>query len=440
MAFLLCCTDENPSRDIQSEIGFNLIGRQGWTATRGISVNDINLQSVYADNVGVVAFLSGTGSEYIPQQTLFSPNATNALWHTSDRYFWPAEGSLKFWAWAPATLPAGEGSGFTPVFSADRNVMTFSYSMQTPDPVAQNDALAQPDLVVACATAGRNTDNGGVTLSFSHPLASITFSAGDVRDGFIRSIALKNILGSGECVFDGSSLLWTPSGSPMTFTQTFNAAVSGGISNQPVTMAGETFGERTFMTVPQTLGADAAIEVVFDDGTEVTTLTHPLSGTVWLAGMSYNYRISLTPELPDGYGISVEETFNGSVKSHVNMKNNTEKNLYIRAAIIANWVNEAGDIVASCDFQHSGSLAGFNVFSVGGRWTMHTDGFIYYKKAIRSGRSTTDLFTSYTPGTPPVAGSRLEMTIIIQGVEYDRNMRLAEEAWGHNLPLAGSIE
>lgn len=439
-ALLSCSRDESPALLTRTEIGFNLTEQLEWQATRGISVNEANIQSVYADNVGVTAFLAGEGSEYIPQQTLFQPNVSDNLWHTSDRYYWPENGSLTFWAWAPLNLPAGQGSGFTPAFSDEGNVMSFNYSMQAPDPVAKADALAQPDLVIARTNADRNTQNGGVTLTFSHPLASIIFTAGDVRDGIIRSISLKNIKGSGECVFDGNSFTWAASGSLQTYTQTFDAAVNEGQSGQPVTLAGEPLGKRTFMVIPQELGTDAAIEVVFDDGTEVTTLSHPLSSTVWAAGRSYNYRISLTPAYPDGYGISVEEIFNGYIKSHVSMKNNTDKNLYIRAAIVANWVDAEGNIVAPCDIHREGVMIDLNILSIGGRWTRHSDGFLYYKKAIRPGRSTWNLFTSYVPGLPPVPGSRLEMTILVQGVEYDRNMKLAEMAWGPNLPLAGSLE
>ena len=440
VTLLSCINDETAVRSGHQEIGFSLNGQTEWHTTRGVAVNDVNMESVYADNVGVVAFKAGDGSEYIPQQPLLSPNASDLLWHTAGRYYWPQSGSLIFWAWAPMELPSGKGSGFTPIFSDDRNVMSFSYAMQSPDAAVRADAVTQSDLVIARTVADRNTGNGGVSLSFIHPLTSVTFSAGDVRDGIIRTISLKNIMGSGECVYDGSSIVWTPSGSPATFIQTFNATVSEGLYGQPVTLAGEPLGERTFMVIPQTLGTGTAIEVVFDDGVETSVLSYPLDGTEWLAGMNCNYRISLTPNYPDGYGISVEETFDGYEKSHVSMKNNTEKNLYIRAAIIANWVDADGSIVAPCNIQTDGSISGFDVFSVGGRWTLHSDGFLYYKKAIRPGKNTLDLFTKYTPGTPAVAGSMLEMTIMIQGVEYDKNMKLAEKAWGVNLPLAGSIE
>lgn len=170
-------------------------------------------------------------------------------------------------------------------------------------------------------------------------------------------------------------------------------------------------------------------------------ISGPKTG-VWKAGTQHTYTISLPPFISpdDSEGITVEESFDGYTKTHVAISNSSDCNLYLRAMIEANWVDAGGNIVAPCDISGEGSIQGFNVLSNGGRWTLYSDGFYYYKKAIRPGRQSLDLFTAYTPGPAPVPGCHLEVTVAAQAVKYDVNQKVAKGAWGFNIPLAGSIE
>ena len=409
------------------EIGFVPTESQ-LPGTKGIPVASDNIATLYADNVRIVAFRDR--GEYIPSQRLLSPSGENPLWHTSERYFWPESGSLDFWAWAPAELNAS--------FDEEHSILSFGYSLPVPDPDTKQDALQQQDIVLTRIIADRTSYDGGVPLDFSHPLSSIVFRAGTMRDGIIRSITLRGVAGSGECIFDGNGLTWSISGGLLDFTQTFNAPVSTSETGLPITMAGSTNGERTFLMIPQILGDSASLDFVFDDGSEVRTFSHSLAGSFWKAGTSYTYTISLTPESTTE--ISVEEDFDGYTKSNLSIGNSSGYNIYIRAMIEANWVNADGDIVAPCDINREGTFVGFNISSTGGRWTRHTDGFYYYKKAIRPGRNTVNLFTSYIPGPAPASGCHLEMTVSAQAVKYETNQRSAREAWGNDIPVAGSIE
>lgn len=398
------------------------------SGTKGIPATSDNVATLYADNVRIVAFRDK--GEYIPSQTLLSPSGENPLWHTSERYFWPESGSLDFWAWAPAELNAA--------FDEENSTLSFDFSLPVPDPDTKQDALGQRDIVLARIVADRASYEGGVPLDFSHPLSSIVFRAGTMRDGIIRSITLRSVAGSGECIFDGNGFVWRTGDGLLDFTQTFNAPVSASETGLPITMAGPTSGERTFIMIPQVLGDSASLDIVFDDGSEVRTFSHSLAGSVWEAGTSYTYTISLTPESTTE--ISVEEDFDGYTKSHLSISNDSGHNVYVRAMIEANWVNADGDIVAPCDINREGTFVGFNVSSTGGRWTRHTDGFYYYKKAIRPGRKTANLFTSYIPGPAPVSGCHLEMTVSAQAVKYETNQKSARVAWGKDIPVAGSIE
>ena len=358
------------------EIGFVPTESQ-LPGTKGIPVASDNIATLYADNVRIVAFRDR--GEYIPSQRLLSPSGENPLWHTSERYFWPESGSLDFWAWAPAELNAS--------FNEEHSILSFGYSLPVPDPDTKQDALQQQDIVLTRIIADRASYEGGV---------------------------------------------------PLDFTQTFNAPVSTSETGLPITMAGSTNGERTFLMIPQILGDSASLDFVFDDGREVRTFSHSLAGSVWKAGTSYTYTISLTPESTTE--ISVEEDFDGYTKSNLAISNSSDHNIYIRAMIEANWVNGDGDIITTCDINREGTFVGFNISSTGGRWTRHTDGFYYYKKAVRPGRKTANLFTSYIPGPAPVSGCHLEMTVSAQAVEYENNQRSARKAWGYDIPVTGAIE
>ena len=410
--------------DASCGIGFTVADSQaGYTGTdgstpqtKGMPVTSDNIATLYADNACIVAFRGA--DEYIPQQPLLSPSVENGRWHTAQNYFWPESGSLDFWAWAPADIEAA--------FSEDRSALSFSYALPAPDTDAMQDATAQHDIVMAHTTAGRVSYDGGVPLVFGHPLASVGFRCGTLRSGTIRTISLCNVAGGGVCVFDGENFDWKVSGSTATFTQHFDDS------------SGDEGGSQPFFMIPQTLGGDAMLEVVFDDGADITTYSHSLAGGVWKAGTSHIYAISIPEGTSDE--IFVEEIFDGYTKTNVSVCNNSSHNVFLRAMIVANWVDDDGCIVAPCDISREGTVRGFNVSSNGGRWTLYSDGYYYYKKALRPGTSTANLFTSYTPGPAPVSGSHLEITIATQAVEYDVNQRLARAAWGHNIPITGAIE
>ena len=420
--------DLEPQRPVDGgEIGFTLAGGEE-SQTKGLPAASDNIAMLYADNVRVAAFRDR--GEYIPSQLLYSPSDDNALWHTSESYFWPESGSLDFWAWAPATLDV--------TFDDAHSSLSFGFSLPAPDSERKQDALGQQDVVLARIAADRASYGGAVPLNFSHPLSSIVFRAGAMRDGIIRSISLRNVVGMGECTFDGADFVWSADGDPLTFTQVFDIPVSASLADQPVTMDGATNGERTFLMIPQTLRNDAALDIVFDDGVSVRTYSHSLAGGVWKAGTSHTYTISLSSDTSEG--ITVEEIFGGYTKNYVAIRNNSDRSVYIRAMIEANWVDADGCIVAPCDIRDDGIILDFNVFSVGGRWSFHSDGFYYYKKAVRPGHKTFELFTSYIPGRVPVPGSHLEMTVAAQAVEYDVYKKSAVEAWGSDIPVTRAVE
>lgn len=202
------------------------------------------------------------------------------LYETTDgTYYWPVGKDLDFYAWAPI-----EG-GF-PKLGEDATpeaLQTLSYTV--PD-----DAAKQQDLVVASntdATAGQS-----VGLTFKHICTAVKFVVGDeMQPGSIVSVALKGIQNTGTYNMTSG---WTNVSGLADYTQTLNKETTG---NESVG-AEITTTEGTFMMLPQTLPADASVEVVFHSNATNTDriLSAPIGGTEWPEGKTVTYKLSITPE------------------------------------------------------------------------------------------------------------------------------------------------
>ena len=98
---------------------------------------------------------------------------------------------------------------------------------------------------------------------------------------------------------------------------------------------------------------------------------------------------------PGEVTIQVDETFNGTTKSDVRIKNTGNVPAYIRVALVPAWVDDEGNIAAKpaslkldCDITWGDD---FNQF-----WFEGTDGFYYCKTFINPGDSTPILIKSCT--------------------------------------------
>ena len=116
----------------------------------------------------------------------------------------------------------------------------------------------------------------------------------------------------------------------------------------------------------------------------------------------------------DGSVISIDlsDKVSGVVKSDVVIKSYGSGEAWIRAAIVANWYDDEGNIVAPWD-ESQGTFTG----RPGTGWTKNADGMYYYGSKVTRSSSISALFGTYTkPAVPPVAGAHLEMTIMVQAI------------------------
>ena len=106
---------------------------------------------------------------------------------------------------------------------------------------------------------------------------------------------------------------------------------------------------------------------------------------------------------------AVEEKFDNQTKSDVKIKNTGKTDAWIRATVVADWCDSDGKVVAPW----TDNITNYN----NTQWTKGTGDYYYYNSIVAGGATTGNLFDSYAPGTAPVDGAHLEMTIVCQAVQ-----------------------
>lgn len=232
----------------------------------------------------------GVSANYISkkdgvERSLF-PNEEATLngsyWFTSSNATWPLDGSVSFYAYAPYNDASLSLQGSDAVVKNK----TIHYTANTVD------LSKQPDLIVAKSESNAftsSTANKAVDLSFSHALTAITFSiSADMIPGTVKSITVSGVYGQGDYDFSNASWPSTSLANPSTYVITLNdASVKAGESKVL------TDKNSALMMIPQNLGPNAKVSMVFNDGAKKDkTVSFSLDGTSWKAGNHITYVLS----------------------------------------------------------------------------------------------------------------------------------------------------
>lgn len=254
-------------------------------------------------------------------------------WFVAGNKTWPLDCSVSFYAYAPyndASLSLQGSNDFV------KN-KTIRYTANT-------DFSKQPDLIVAKSENNAftsSTANKAVGLSFSHALTAITFSiSADMIPGTVKSITVSGVYGQGD--YDFSKASWVPlANSSSTYAITLNASVKAGESKAL------TDKNSALMMIPQDLGADAKVSMVFNDDAKDKTVSFSLDGTSWTAGKHITYVLSSSKITTLKMGKLTYPTGWNSVNEGANAKNlirtayapNTSAGLFV--------VNEEKKVIAA---------------------------------------------------------------------------------------------
>lgn len=247
-----------------------------------------SMQTTMYDQFSVVAQLKNSDGNIAPRYYMNEvATKQGVVWQPSSSiYYWPDNGSLRFLAWAPLDAELDE-SPVKP--SEDVNKTTIKYTVPA-------ELSKQRDLVAA-ATGYNASPAGGVcapvSLQFKHLCTAVVVKTGaTMAPGTIKSVTVTNVRNSGT--YDMLSSAWTLTDATANYT------VSPDMATSSTTAEGTKLNadDATFMLLPQTLGADSELEVLFHDNISGRDrlLTASLNGAEWPMGKTVTYRLSITPE------------------------------------------------------------------------------------------------------------------------------------------------
>lgn len=247
-----------------------------------------SMQTTMYDQFNVVAQLKKSDGNIAPRYYMNEvATKQGVVWQPSSSiYYWPDNGSLRFLAWAPLDAELDE-SPVKP--SEDVNKTTIKYTVPA-------ELSKQRDLVAA-ATCYNASPAGGVcapvSLQFKHLCTAVVVKTGaTMAPGTIKSVTVTNVRNSGT--YDMLRSAWTLNDATTSYT------VSPDMATGSTTAEGTKLNadDATFMLLPQTLGADSKLEVMFHDNISGRDrlLTASLNGAEWPMGKTVTYRLSITPE------------------------------------------------------------------------------------------------------------------------------------------------
>lgn len=247
-----------------------------------------SMQTTMYDQFNVVAQLKKSDGNIAPRYYMNEvATKQGVVWQPSSSiYYWPDNGSLRFLAWAPLDAELDE-SPVKP--SEDVNKTTIKYTVPA-------ELSKQRDLVAA--VTGYNASPAGgvcapVSLQFKHLCTAVVVKTGaTMAPGTIKSVTVTNVRNSGT--YDMLRSAWTLNDATISYT------VSPDMATGSTTAEGTKLNadDATFMLLPQTLGADSKLEVMFHDNISGRDrlLTASLNGAEWPMGKTVTYRLSITPE------------------------------------------------------------------------------------------------------------------------------------------------
>ena len=313
---------------------------------------------------------------------------------------------------------------------------------------------------------------GGTPILFNHALTGVKFAIGNESDELanvkIKSITITGLVSEGSCVLtpakeneyrdekdttfsSKTAAVWTLKstkgtftseefGDPVAFTNGGSFENNGKYGNSfaPTTInnpkantqnLNDTDATQTFWVIPQQITNDVKLIIEYsEDGgktypTWEVNFGEALHGVKWEAGQLRTYTIKV-----DFVNVMIEDTVNivkkesesedefvsyeGSTKTGMIITNTGNTDVYVRAAIIGQWLDEDGNPVFGFTDRTAGEvvevaswyedqfgtnptythgeftgLAGYKNFS-SDYWVKGSDGYYYYKYVVPANKGT----------------------------------------------------
>lgn len=128
---------------------------------------------------------------------------------------------------------------------------------------------------------------------------------------------------------------------------------------------------------------------------------------------------------------TVSETFNGTTKENVQIKNTGTTDAYIRATYVVNWLNKDGSIAPV----PQGTIPNGYELSIsenpGKAWTKGTDGYFYYLTPVAPGGLTDGSLVNCTVTYPQGVEPEYILSVeILATAVQSTPAKAVQEAWG----------
>ena len=283
--------DNPPQPETQKEIRLDAALwqiMQGAPSRRVSTYDDVDALQDEGSFTAAV-YVANSTTAYISPVTVNWDN-TNSKWVFSDgKHYWPASGSLDFFAYMPAEVPDYITSG--PTYTTARNPqftctdLPLTYDCASPT-AGQGSGLQE--FILAMTTGRTKALDGadGVTMTFKHPFAKIKFqlSSATTTNVTVNNISMEGLVTSGSCSFDGATSTWTSQSGSETMTLTVELQRYA------------TEGTPWLLMIPNNYGSkNLSVNVTWTEWDEEYTRTYTTPLTInWVAGYSYTYNLTIT--------------------------------------------------------------------------------------------------------------------------------------------------
>lgn len=487
-------------------------------ATKGTPAYTENVGKLY-ENMGVVikngnTELLNTTGFYAMDDEIYEDGG----WRYQGEFDgWPDEDTaLDFYLWMPV-----DAAITNPVYGKASGKQTITFDYTTPAKAEDQQDLIFAARPLSKGVHDAKLPAGAPVL-FNHALTAVKFAIENYdadKNITIKSITFSGLVNSGKCVITPASennyrdnttteysssvngvVVWTPGSTTAEFTNNeefgtpVNFAQGGSFGDKgeyPDSFAGggntknlnKDDASQTFWFIPQDMTDDVELEIVYTFGkktdgsdnemTGVLEFGKALSGVTWKAGQLRTYTIRVdevnvkiedvvTIVGPEDVDVEDSDTplksYKNSTKTAVQIQNTGNTDVYIRAALIGQWLDEeSGDPVfgytdfTSGEFKfvdswyqdqfvnktyEQGEFDGLP----GTNWTLEDDGYYYYEDYIAPEAFVpNNLFTKYTVLDAPAAAVSGEVrqiyfqleiaTQAISAMKSDGSHYTRKEAW-----------
>lgn len=419
--------------------------------TKGVPVYTENLSDIYPV-LGVTAYNSVSYKQWGGTDLSYDyvEESGNKYMHNyhDEGLQWPepvASTSLRLFIRAPY-YASGSSDPCTSISRDAQNCKT-SFHYESPAK-----AVDQKDILFSTKDIAYSTkDSDANDVILFHALSGVKFKISDdcLSDGFvITKVVFAEVVDKGDCIVDTKTytastnscdvVCWqlgsTPSRTAFTheFPKDLVSAEKGDGSKFADSFYGPTAKNnlnaadfsQTFWFIPQVLD-DVTVTIYYkkNGGEEQSSKVIFGSGKVWKAGELHTYTLAVK-----GAGVSIEDKVDGLTKKDVKITNTGNMPEYFRVAVVANWVDADGNVLASQDV---------SLGTLGPNWTLNAkDGYYYYTKPVNPGLQPGQvkvddeadlLFKSYTAPARPSGADHLRMDLAVQAI--DTQAKSYKEAW-----------